>query len=234
MNVVYIISGVSKGLGYALANSILLEDLSQSIVIGLSRSPCNLTERFPENFVWIKTDFSKTEETLILLDNTLSKYNSNKICFISNAGEINPISKVGKHIFLDLHNSVCINILSPVLIINYLISNYSIIERLILVNITSGAANKAIQGWSLYSSAKSYMKMYFNVLATELDENTQSNILLKQIDPGAMDTDMQKVIRQTSISSEQADKLKSLFENGQLRLTSNVAIDILKQINVLL
>lgn len=233
MNTIYIITGVSKGLGNALAENILTNSDSNTFVIGLSRSICNLSERFPQTFEWVHSDLSDPHSLIPSLSRAISKYNFSKVCFISNAGDISPICLIGGHDYTTLQHSLSVNIYAPVLVINYLISQYKGIKKLLFVNISSGAANKVIKGWSLYSASKAYVKMYFDVLKEEhADENVSMNIL--QIDPGAMDTEMQKRIRKSDVISDQAEKLKDLFENGSLRKPLDVAQDIMQKITAVI
>jgi benzil reductase ((S)-benzoin forming) len=60
-----------------------------------------------------------------------------------------------------------------------------------LLNISSGAATKAIAGWGAYCSTKAAARMYFDVLASD----GSSNILVEHFDPGVLDTKMQSAIR---------------------------------------
>jgi benzil reductase ((S)-benzoin forming) len=227
---IFIISGVSKGLGYALVEKILSYELNNLKVIGLSRNVPDFEIRYPNKFEWINADFKNPEKVLSLIELKLKIYNPTTVCFINNAGDINPIAKIGTIEDQKLFDSVSINILSPVICINYLLDYSSKLSKLILVNITSGAANKAINGWSLYCSAKSYMKMYFDVLFSEMSTDQRSRILVKQIDPGAMNTEMQSEIRNSGIESDQYRRLKTMHENENLKQPKDVADIIIKDI----
>lgn len=234
MLTIYIISGVSKGLGYALVEGILKTEAENIKVIGLSRNIPDFVNRFPKYFDWVKTDFKNPEEISTNLEFALKKYSPTKILYISNAGDINPIAKIGEIASQEMIDSISVNILSPANCINFLLNNYSNIEKLLIINISSGAANKVIKGWSLYSSAKAYMKIYFDVLAAELIDTADGRIFVKQIDPGAMDTDMQDDIRNANVPSEQLDKLKNLYENNSLKQPKDVAEMIIQSMSEIL
>ena len=227
---IYIISGVSKGLGYALAENLLKFEDENTKVIGISRNMPDFVIRFPKYFDWVKIDFKNPEEISVNLESALKKYSPIKIIYISNAGDINPINKIGEIASQEMVDSLSVNILSPANCINYLLNNYSNIEQLLIINISSGAANKAIKGWSLYSSAKAYMKTYFDVLEAEMKDTNYGRIIVKQIDPGAMDTDMQQIIRNANVPSEQLDRLKNLYENYNLKQPKDVAEMIIQSI----
>jgi benzil reductase ((S)-benzoin forming) len=231
---IYIISGVSRGLGYALIEDILQKEYEKCIVIGLSRNKPELHSRFAQKCEWVKTDFKFPEQVIERLDSVLQKYGPTKICFISNAGDINPIAKIGAFENRQMMDSLSVNIISPSFCVNYLVDNFPGLKKLLLINISSGAATKSIAGWSLYSSAKAYMKMYFDVLAIEHLNEPDSRIVVMQIDPGAMDTDMQEDIRNASIPSEQLERLKGLYKNKSLQKPKKVADEILQSIIKLL
>jgi NADP-dependent 3-hydroxy acid dehydrogenase YdfG len=78
------------------------------------------------------------------------------------------------------------------------------------------------------------MKTYFDVLVAEMKDKTYGRIIVKQIDPGAMDTDMQEDIRNANVSSEQLDKLKNLYENNNLKQPKDVAEMIIQSIREIL
>lgn len=234
MMTIYIISGVSKGLGYAIAENILESEDENTKVIGLSRNMPDFVIRFTKCFDWIKIDFKNPEEISMNLELALKEYSPKKIVYISNAGDINPIIKIGEIACQEMIDSLSVNIISPANCINYLLNNYSNIEQLLIINISSGAANKPIKGWSLYSSAKAYMKTYFDVLVAELKDTSYGRIIVKQIDPGAMDTEMQENVRNAKVSSEQVERLKNLYENNDLKQPKDVAEMIIQSIREIL
>src|SRR5690625_8017911 len=84
-----------------------------------------------------------------------------------------------------------INTLTPMMIINtFLKLNESSGKSIIIANITSGAAKKAIYGWSAYGSAKASINAYAATVGKEQSElNTNNKVFA--ISHGVMDTDMQ-------------------------------------------
>jgi benzil reductase ((S)-benzoin forming) len=69
--------------------------------------------------------------------------------------------------------------------------------RKVVAQITSGAAVRAHAGLSLYSAAKAGMDQFLRVIATEQMRQAHPFRALG-IDPGALDTDMQAVLRNAS------------------------------------
>jgi benzil reductase ((S)-benzoin forming) len=108
-------------------------------------------------------------------------------------------------------------------IVNFLLKNFSN-NLLSFVNISSGAANRAINSWSLYCSSKAFIKMFFEVAECEYQQHKFFNI-----DPGVMDTQMQKSIRSTDFPD--VSSFRNLEEEGKLKLPIDVAIEILNKVS---
>lgn len=80
--------------------------------------------------------------------------------------------------------------------------------------VSSGAARNAYQGWSAYASSKAAVNSLSTCLAFE-----EKDITSVTIEPGRVDTDMQKHIRsfgKDSMDKSQHDNFIQAFEQGQL------------------
>ena len=64
-------------------------------------------------------------------------------------------------------------------------------EKKLILNISSGAANKAIASWSTYCATKSAL----DSLTAVIDEEKHQNLKILSISPGVVDTNMQEEIR---------------------------------------
>ena len=165
MNKIVIITGANKGLGKALADLALKDQ--DSIVISLSRNLHEEHQVVNQNkLVFIKTDLSETfsESSFETINNFIKP--ETKLYFFSNAGIILPIEKIGSFNANEIDISIKVNVNYPINLINFLLKNYSQ-NKITIINITSGAGENPIPHWSLYCSAKAYMKMFFRVLQQE-------------------------------------------------------------------
>ena len=224
MNNVIIITGANKGLGKALVDLSLKDN--NSIVISLSRSLHDDHQNISLNkLIFIKTDLSEPFSVSIFknIDNHIKP--ETKIYFFSNAGIILPINKIGAFSTNEIDNSLKVNINYPINLINFLLKKYNH-NKTILINISSGAGDNPIPHWSLYCSAKAYMKMFFRVLE---QENPNDNLKLFSIDPGVMDTDMQESIRDSEAPKQ--DYFKSLKEDNKLIQPNVAALKIFEKIS---
>lgn len=194
MKKVVIITGANRGLGKALADLVLTRD--DTFIISVSRSIAENHVGFvDERFKFIKTDLADPFPSTMIpeIKNHISE--KSIIYFFNNAGSIAPLNKIGDFNAADIVNSININVSFPVLFTNFLISEFKDIP-IKIINITSGAATKAIECWSLYSAAKSYMNVFFATLTKENDFKVYN------IDPGVLDTTMQEMIRAQETPSQ--------------------------------
>ena len=146
------------------------------------------------------------------------------IYFINNASIIEPIVKIEDLDETAIDKTISVNIKSTILITKYLLRNFNI-NQLTFVNISSGAANRPISNWSLYCSSKAFIQMFFNTAESEYKQHRFFNI-----DPGVIDTGMQKSLRANDFPD--LEKFKELQKEGQLRAAIDVAEEILKTIQI--
>lgn len=117
-----------------------------------------------------------------------------------------------------IEKNISVNIKSPLLITSFLLLNFKN-NKLVFVNISSGASVKPIANWSLYCSSKAFMKVFFKV--TEKENNFHK---FYNIDPGVINTRMQKIIRKSNFPD--VKKFKNLHVSGNLKSADDVALEI--------
>lgn len=197
-----ILTGPTSGLGLELTKRLSQRGLPL-ILIGrdLGRLAPYLAINDP-NFYLIDFDLTNAGELngaqrlaeLVALG--LSAIGPTAISFISNAGVIKPIGGDIEDCVDDFLAATAVNYLAPALIaaacLKYSREND---VSLHILNISSGAATKAIPGWATYCSTKASARMYFDVLGSERN----SRFTIDHFDPGVMDTQMQEEIRSSSV-----------------------------------
>lgn len=221
-----IITGVSRGLGKAFFD--ILKDKNYHLIC-ISRSFVDYQNKQAEldnNIELIKLDLNSINDVILKLNHsvTLNKCNFDELTFINNAGVISPIEKVGSIDENDIRKSININFVSPVLITNYLSDFCSKNQiRFKIINITTGAADKPFEGWSVYCSTKSATKMFLSVIEKE------KGAVIENIDPGVLNTGMQKEIRNATKSNfPLIGYFQNLEKENKLEAPSQVAFNILK------
>lgn len=223
MKKIIVITGANKGLGKAFVD-LALQD-SNTVIVSLSRALHDDHEKVSsEKLVLVPTDLSKpfSDEFLKVVDKVITEGCS--LFVINNAGIILPINKVGSFSSTEIDISVAVNVNYPVNLVNSLINRYAQYNMKI-VNITSGAGNNPISHWSLYGASKAYMAIFFKVLK---EENNQQ-LTVYNIDPGVLDTGMQKSIRENSFPRQ--NDFIAFKDSHVLVPPADAAARIFKEVN---
>lgn len=224
----YIVTGASRGLGEAIVKKLLTED---TCIIYVSRKNNQTLEELVKSrkqvFIHFEEcDLSKIGQLASLVKRVFSKIdfnNANKITLINNAGKVEPIKNVGDASEKDIVSNVQLNLVAPMVLTEYFIKETkSFSGPTMVVNITSGAANRPIAGWSTYCSTKAGLNMFTNTIGIE--QVAKSEVTAIAFSPGIMDTDMQSTIRTAEKDDFDAvDQFKEYHEKGMLRSPSFVA-----------
>ena len=220
MNKTVIITGANRGLGKAFVD-VLIKD-EDCFVISISRSLSKEQQKYSsKQFYFIEADLARDNvaEKITALKDAID---NEAVYFINNASIIEPIVKIEDLDETVMDKTLSVNIKSTMLITTFLLGNFST-NALTFVNISSGAANRAISNWSLYCSSKAFIQMFFNTAESEYKQHRFFNI-----DPGVMDTNMQKSLRASDFPD--VESFRDLQKEGQLKLPKDVALEILNTI----
>lgn len=222
----FIITGTSKGLGEALAKRLISPE-NQLVCISRAKNTdlINLAESKNCILDYYEFDLTKIDEIKNLMTKIFSKIDKNnieKITLINNAGTVTPIKPMGRSDDSEISKNIILNLISPIIMINNFIKlTREINVKKNIVNISSGAAEKPVYGWSPYCSSKAGVNLLTKTTAMEL-ENTEYSVF--SFSPGVLDTSMQKIIRSSSEEDfVELNRFISLKEKGKLLKPSFVA-----------
>ena len=220
MQKVFIITGANRGLGKAFVDVLIKNQ--DHFVISISRSQTEAQKTYaPTSFYFLKADLSENnlEKRIHVLKELIVNQD---VYYINNASIIEPITKI-EYLEEDaINKTISVNIKSTMLITKYLLRYFND-HTISFVNISTGAADRAISNWSLYCASKAFIKMFFNVAESEYEQHRFFNI-----DPGVMDTNIQKSIRETDFPD--ASNFKNLQEVGKLKSPKDAALEILNTV----
>lgn len=216
----YFITGTSSGIGKALVEQLLLNE--KNFIYGYSRT--NTIEN--SRFIHTSIDLSKLETVAKVAFPELK--NAQKILLINNAGTLGEIKHLGNLNNLDIITSFNVNITAVALLINNFIKQYqNNKQERTIINITSGAAKSAYDGWAAYCSTKSAINMLTEVIDKE-QKLEASPIKAFAIAPGVVDTYMQELIRKTAEKDfSNIEKFHLLKSTGALYQAKDVAIKLI-------
>ncbi|UOQ92686.1 (S)-benzoin forming benzil reductase [Halobacillus shinanisalinarum] len=231
-----IVTGDSRGLGEAIAEQFLGKSIH---VIGVSRHSnkelSKLAEKYDGNYTHVGCDLSDPSQLEKGIEQVVKQVTHNDTHFIylvNNAGVIEPIETVGNFHLQDVSKHMMINVTAPMMFVNHLLkeaNDHSITTA--IINITSGAAERSVHGWSVYSSSKAAINRFTETTALEQEMADKEHKIIAY-SPGVVDTDMQKEIRSSKESAfADLDKFKALKEEGQLNSPKTVAAVLMDLLN---
>ncbi|MBU2541478.1 MAG: SDR family NAD(P)-dependent oxidoreductase [Candidatus Omnitrophica bacterium] len=199
---IFIITGVSKGLGNALARELSGKDSFLFLIA--RRDVKSLIKKIKGSggdARGLICDLARLKQLERLMDRVFLKIKFKKISsitLINNAGIINPIAFAGSFLTKSAIMNLNVNCIAPLILSHLFIKKMRKFKaKKIIVNISSGAARKPFEGWSLYCSAKSAVEMFTKVVTNE-QARYKNGVRIFSVDPGAIDTNMQFQIRNKS------------------------------------
>lgn len=230
--ITYIITGVSKGLGESLAKLVMKPD---HFLIGVSRQKNQtLIDKAKEagcDIAYYTCDLSDEKSILAFTNRVLTETpisRSEKIVLINNAGVVEPIKKIGKADPGALALNIQVNLIAPMVLLNWFIQTFSDHPaKKQVVNISSGAGTNPYHGWAAYCSSKAGVDMLTRTVALEQSQETHPTEVMA-FSPGVMDTEMQGQIRSSDEGNfTKVSQFRTYKEQGLLRTPDLVASRIL-------
>lgn len=183
----FFITGTSSGIGEALARHLLEKQLGS--VTGISRrKPAIETP----DYTHIHADLSDPQ-TLKNWQFELPE-SATHAYLINNAGSIGDITRVGFADDGSLEQVTTLNLTAPMILSNRFLKQWQDDKKLVVLNISSGAANYPIDAWAAYCASKAGLDHWCRTVHLE-QQQTGRNIPVFSVAPGIVDTEMQAVIR---------------------------------------
>jgi benzil reductase ((S)-benzoin forming) len=209
MSEIIYITGVSKGLGRAMA-LLFLEKGHRVVGIGRSHAISHV------NFEFMPCDLADLDQV-----NAISFDEHLPAILINNAGLIGPLNR-----FLDASISssldvLTVNTLAVMQLTHTFLANTE--QKRTVVTISSGAATRSIPGWAAYCASKAAVDRFMETVQLECEENGLPHRLFS-VSPGVIDTPMQETIRSanpTEFSS--LPTFIGLSQNNELQSPEEIA-----------
>jgi benzil reductase ((S)-benzoin forming) len=185
-----LVTGGSRGLGRALVTQLQAEGWR---VVELSRSAPMADS--------VRVDLAQPAAVAQVLAEALAGIDPisvSELLVLHNAGTVQPVGPAANKPVGEVIDALNVNLVSGIAFLVTAMAHFqSCPGRKVVAQITSGAAVRAHAGLSLYSAAKAGMDQFMRVVAAEQTHQAHPFLALS-LDPGALDTDMQAVLRSAS------------------------------------
>jgi NAD(P)-dependent dehydrogenase (short-subunit alcohol dehydrogenase family) len=212
---VVIITGASRGLGAAVAGWL---GKAGSAVTLIARSKENLEKtgdavrRLGGEPLICSADVSLYDACCRAVDRTLDRFGRID-ALVNNAAIVEPISAIARTDPADWRYNLEVNLFGPA---NLIMAAAAALRRQKgrIVNVSSGAANLALESLSAYCTGKAALNHFTRVLAVE-----EPDLTALSLRPGVVDTDMQTFLRQEgprAMPPEKAAFYRQLKDRGGL------------------
>ena len=189
-----IVTGVSRGLGESLAETLLQRGFT---VLGAGRA--NSARLTGDRYRFVRIDLGDTTHIDAVLAPSFRALAGEKpvsVCLINNAALARPVGVLGTLDDADAATSLAVNLAAPIALANLFCRVFGRdgpARR--IINVSSGAAQRALPGEAMYCVAKAGLEMLTAALAAEQQGPDFQSISVR---PGIIDTGMQALARSQS------------------------------------
>lgn len=182
---VALVTGASRGIGLSAAQA--LTDAGATVV-GLARNAASSDRSIPCDV----SDWAAVEDAV----RTVTRRFGGIDIVVNNAGVVGPIGRLGDTDPAQWQRNVAVNLVGPYHLVRASLPEL-LARRGTVINISSGAAHRPVEGWSAYCNGKAGLAMLTRMLALEYGAE---GLRVFGFQPGVVDTEMQVQIRASGIN----------------------------------
>ena len=193
----YLITGASRGIGKAIAEALAAAGGKVALTARSADALNTVAASIQENggtALALEADAGDADAMAGVLRKTVSEFGGLD-GLINNAGMIDPIARMEAADAADWAHIFNINLVSPVVLTRMALPHLRA-SKGALVNISSGAAHRPLEGWSAYCATKAALWMATQALHLEEGEAIDAYAA----SPGTVDTEMQVQIRASGVN----------------------------------
>ena len=210
-----VVTGASRGLGAAVAR--MVGEMGHNVVLS-ARSQGDLEAVAAEidptgqRILVAPGDVSRVEDCRQLVKASVSRF-GRLDGVVNNAGVLEPVLPLAEADPDAWRTNIEVNVLGPAYLTHFAIPHLRE-RRGRVINVSSGAAVKAMEGWSAYCTSKAALNHFNRLLAVE-----EPAIVAIALRPGVVDTEMQATIREEGdegMPAESYQRFVTYHEQGEL------------------
>jgi benzil reductase ((S)-benzoin forming) len=224
-----IVTGVSRGLGGALAGELLGRGFT---VLGIGRAdnPVLGGDRY-RLAEFDLADCGGIDTALEPAFAEVKRRRPASVCLLNNAATVSPVGTLGRLQASEIRSALAVNLAAAVALANLFCRVFSDAEMARrIINVSSGAAETALPGEAVYCVAKAGLEMLTRALAAE-EQGPRFRAI--SVRPGVIDTDMQAFARsQPPEVFPSVELFKGFHREGRLVAPDVVASKIVARLVV--
>ena len=217
-----IVTGTTKGIGAALRDVFAADP--NNLIVTLSRAPTTIS---PANVNLDVGELGAIAPAFADVMTRVAGRHFDHAVLINNAGVVSPVGAFDEISAADTGHNLIVNVAAPMALTRlFALATRGIARQRLVVNISSGAAKRAVAGWSAYCAAKAALEMATRVAALEAAA-TDPTLAVCSLAPGVVDTHMQGFIRSANEKQfPDVARFRAMKTDGALRDAHDVARDI--------
>ncbi len=223
-----IITGTSRGLGKALAKTLIEEGHR---VFSISRKKdqelMDFAEQKPGKLEFFEFDLADHNKIRTLMKEIFQKMDfatAEGIFLVNNAGVLAPVKRLEDCDNEEILNNLHVNLGAPLILTAAFIKHTQGFKGdKGVINISSGAGKKPHYGWSSYCAAKAGVNLFTQSVGLE-QEKSEYPVKILSLAPAIMDTKMQEEIRSSDKEDfQELEKFQNYKKEGKLLASELVA-----------
>ena len=194
-----IVTGASRGIGEAAAHALAAEGAKVMLAARDGARAAKVAAEITAaggTATAMACDVSDYAAFAKLVTTTTEKFGKIDV-LVNNAGIIDPIARLDESDPAAWARNIQINLIGAYNTVRAVIAGMIAHGSGTIINISSGAAIRPLEGWSAYCTGKAGMHMMTRAIALETAEK---GIRVFGFQPGTTDTDMQGLIRASGIN----------------------------------
>jgi benzil reductase ((S)-benzoin forming) len=221
-----VITGVSRGLGEALfAEAYRRGDRVVGIGRHFTAAQHDLAGADPVRAVLLTADLADPAAVPGAADLGAALGDCTQAALVHNAAVVGPIGDVGELPAGELLRAVAVNLTAPMLLTNaFLAAVPAGAARVHVLFVSTGAAQRPVEGWAAYCATKAGGEMFVRVVAAEAGRR-DPRVRAASVNPGIMDTAMQETLRGSRFPEH--ERYVERYARGELADPAEVARRIL-------
>lgn len=221
----YIITGTSKGIGEALARTILEEG---NTVLGVARTASVTfdTDRY-HHMAFDLSEISRIDEIVDRAVEIAADQGFEFLCLVNNAAVIDPIGPIERCEASEIEFHLKVGLTAPMVLTSRLMSRFKeSTMRKKVVFLSSGAAFNPMPETSVYCTSKAGITMFARSIAAE-QKDREKGFEVHSVGPGMVETSMQQMARSKSPEEyAMGDFFRDAYDDGKVQEPGDAAAKI--------